>query len=236
MIYLTGDTHSAVKRFSAKNWPIGRTLTKQDYVIILGDFGLLWDGSSFEEYWLNWLDEKPWTTLWLDGNHENFDMIDALPDCEMFGSVVAKVNDSVFRLHRGHVYNIDGNSIFTLGGGLSIDKIYRKEGKSWWPGEAISLTDIQNSWDNLADAGFEVDYMLTHTCPTDVLACYGINTVKYDEFYRAKLVDPASFILQDLAMATQYKHWYHGHLHENMTKMGQFTCLYETIIELGEAP
>jgi hypothetical protein len=232
MIYLTGDTHSDVRRLTAKNWPLGRTLTKQDYVIILGDFGLLWDGSSMETYWLNWLDKCPWTTLWLDGNHENFDMIDTLPDQEMFGSTVGVVNQSVFRLHRGRVYNIDGKSIFTLGGGLSIDKVYRTEGKSWWPGEALSLENIQDSWDSLTDAGFEVDYVLTHTCPTDVLACHGIG----DGNNSFKLIDPASFVLQDLALVTQFKHWYHGHLHLDTTKMGKFTCLYETIIELGEAP
>jgi len=229
MIYLAGDLHGSCGGLTSEFWPIGKTLTKSDYLIILGDFGLLWDGSSTDKHWLNWLHKKPWTTLFLDGNHENFDMIDVLPGRHMFNSRVGVVNESVFHLRRSHLYNIDGNVIFTLGGALSIDKHLRKEGKSWWPGEAISGDDVEIAWSNLLDIGMEVDYILTHTCPTDVLACHGIVGGG------AKLIDPASFILQDLALVTKFKHWYHGHLHVDSTKMGKFTCLYENIVELGEA-
>ncbi len=234
MIYLTGDTHGNARRLSSGNWPEGKLLTKQDYLIILGDFGFLWADDSQDRYWLNWLDEKPWTTLFLDGNHENFDMIDALPSRHMFNSTVGVVNDSIFHLRRGHLYNIDGNTIFTLGGGLSIDKHMRKEGKSWWPQEAITGDQMEFAWSNLLDVGMEVDYILTHTCPTDVLACYGITGIDKYGVTHPKSLDPASFMLQDIAIAAQFKHWYHGHIHEDTTKMGRFTCLQDKIIQLGE--
>ena len=70
-IYITGDTHGDFHRFSADNFPEGKTLTKEDYVIICGDFGGIWDvekSSPQEKYWLDWLDNKPWTTLFCDGN------------------------------------------------------------------------------------------------------------------------------------------------------------------------
>ena len=70
-IYITGDTHGDFRRFSADNFPEGKTLTKKDYVIICGDFGGIWDvkeSSPQEKYWLDWLDRKPWTTLFVDGN------------------------------------------------------------------------------------------------------------------------------------------------------------------------
>ena len=47
-------------------------MNKDDYVIICGDFGY-WDESKEQKYWLKWLDGKPFTTLWVDGNHENYD-------------------------------------------------------------------------------------------------------------------------------------------------------------------
>ena len=42
MIYITGDTHSDFSRFTEENFPIQSEMTKDDYVIICGDFGGVW--------------------------------------------------------------------------------------------------------------------------------------------------------------------------------------------------
>lgn len=39
MIYITGDTHSIFSRFEIERFPIQEQMTKNDYVIICGDFG-----------------------------------------------------------------------------------------------------------------------------------------------------------------------------------------------------
>lgn len=53
-IYVTGDVHGRAEygssRFAFKNWPLGRTLTRDDVVIVAGDFGFVWDGSNAEKY------------------------------------------------------------------------------------------------------------------------------------------------------------------------------------------
>ena len=46
MIYITGDTHSDFTRFTEDKFPIQDGMTKNDYVIICGDFGGVW---TFEE-------------------------------------------------------------------------------------------------------------------------------------------------------------------------------------------
>lgn len=46
MVYLTGDTHGDLDRF--KHGKL-RWLTKRDTVIVLGDFGFVWDGSKAEQ-------------------------------------------------------------------------------------------------------------------------------------------------------------------------------------------
>ena len=74
MIYITGDTHGNVTRLSMDNFPEQKTFTDQNknYVIICGDFGLVWNyltETSSEKYWLNWLENKKFTTLFVDGNH-----------------------------------------------------------------------------------------------------------------------------------------------------------------------
>lgn len=44
-IYVTGDVHGRAEhgssRFAFKNWPLGRTLTRDDVVIVAGDFGFV---------------------------------------------------------------------------------------------------------------------------------------------------------------------------------------------------
>ena len=78
MSLVEGDTHGRFERFSAETFPLGKELTKEDYVIILGDWGGIWEQSEKnknENYWLKWLNEKPWTTLFIDGNHENYDRL-----------------------------------------------------------------------------------------------------------------------------------------------------------------
>ena len=80
MIYITGDTHGGFQRFGNKYFPPQKHMSREDYVIITGDFGGLWDGGPKDWYWLDWLSGKPFTTLFVDGNHENFDLLNALPE------------------------------------------------------------------------------------------------------------------------------------------------------------
>ena len=63
-IYAVGDTHGDIDlyKFNSKFFQEGKKLTKDDYVIICGDFGI-WDNSKREKYNLSWLDDKPFTTL-----------------------------------------------------------------------------------------------------------------------------------------------------------------------------
>ena len=123
MIYFTGDTHGDFRRFNTEFFPEGKNCTKDDFVIILGDFGGVWkpeeDGS--ERYWLDWLEKKPWTTLFIDGNHENHARLGAMPVEEWCGGKVHKVRPSVIHLMRGQVFQIGGYSMFSFGGASSHD-------------------------------------------------------------------------------------------------------------------
>lgn len=47
-------------------------------MIICGNFGF-WDESGEQRYWRKWLSGKPFTTLWVDGNHENYDLLKTYP-------------------------------------------------------------------------------------------------------------------------------------------------------------
>jgi len=57
-IYITGDTHGDFQRFGSKYFPQQKEMSREDYVVIAGDFGGLWDGSQKDQYWLDWLNKK----------------------------------------------------------------------------------------------------------------------------------------------------------------------------------
>ena len=65
MILATGDCHGGFQRFSRKHFPQQRKMGRDDYIIILGDFGGVWDSSAEERKQLDWLNEKPFTTLFV---------------------------------------------------------------------------------------------------------------------------------------------------------------------------
>lgn len=82
MIYITGDCHGNFERFNPSIFPEQNEMTKEDYVIICGDFGGVWNReaeSKEETMILDWLDSRPFTTLFVCGNHENFDRLYQYP-------------------------------------------------------------------------------------------------------------------------------------------------------------
>ncbi|MBR2045937.1 MAG: metallophosphoesterase [Agathobacter sp.] len=98
MIYITGDCHADFRKLNTENFLEQKEMTKEDYVIICGDFGAVWmrdlEGEQ-EKWWMDWLENKPFTTLFVDGNHENFDRLYNYPVEEWMGGKVHKIRPSV---------------------------------------------------------------------------------------------------------------------------------------------
>lgn len=70
MFYITGDVHCPhdVHKLTTKAWIGQKYSTTEDYLIVCGDMGIVWDGSASDEYWQEWFNNKPFTTLFVDGN------------------------------------------------------------------------------------------------------------------------------------------------------------------------
>ena len=87
-----------------------------------GDFGI-WHDNAEERYWLKWLNNKPFTTVFVDGNHENFDRLysDEFPIVDFHGGKAHKIRDNIYHLMRGYVFEFDGKRFFCLGGASSHD-------------------------------------------------------------------------------------------------------------------
>lgn len=246
MIYITGDTHADFSRFEENKFPIQSEMTKNDYIIICGDFGGVWNyivESIYEKHWLDWLNNKNFTTLFVDGNHENFERLYNYPVEEWHGGKVHKIRESVIHLMRGEIYDIDNNKFFTFGGArshdirdgiLNIDEYekiyeYRKRGAyfrirdySWWDLELPTEEEMQNGIKNLEKANYKVDYIITHCCLTS------IQTLLNPSYKKDILTD----YLQGVSEKCEFKKWYFGHYHDYRQVNPQFTLLYENIVPL----
>ena len=223
-IYITADTHIPIdiEKLNTTNFSEQKEMTKNDYVIICGDFGGVWNNSNEDKYWLKWLNEKNFTTLFIDGNHENFDLLNFYPIEKWNGGKVHSIMPSVIHLMRGQVFNIDGLKFFTMGGAESHDKHLRKENISWWSQELPNRQEMQEGIDNLEKNNWRVDYIITHCAPTSVL--YEINP------YFEK--DSLTRYLDFISVSTEYKKHYFGHYHIDKEIDDKSICLYDNIVKL----
>lgn len=224
MIFITGDTHIPVdiQRLSTKRFPQQKNMTKKDFIIICGDFGGVWDGSNEEKYWIKWLKNKNFTTLFIDGNHENFEMLYNFPQVEFCGGTAHKIDDGIYHLIRGEVYVINGKKLFVFGGASSHDKEYRTEGKNWWSNEMPTEQEYKNAEKNLEKNKFKFDYVITHCAPTsiqkEIAPTYEINRIT--DFF------------ESIKKNTFYKKWFFGHYHKDMEVNNCFIAVFDKVIQI----
>ena len=211
-VFVCGDTHMPIDywKLQNKHWKEQKDLDKGDFLIIAGDFGLIWrlEADKEEKYLTKELANRKFTTLFIDGNHENFERLDALEEIDMFGGKVGKVCDSIYHLKRGYIYNIAGKRYFCFGGAMSTDKQYRIVDISWWDRETQSKEEEERALDNLDACNFQVDHVITHTAPQTIIKqMHWIDTRRFR--------DPVAIFLEYLDSMIKCKSWHFGHFHED---------------------
>ena len=250
MIYVTGDCHQNFRKFNTKIFPEQKEMTKEDYVIICGDFGGVWNKeveNKEEKHLLDWLDEKPFTTLFVDGNHENFDRLYSYPVELWHGGKVHKIRPSVIHLMRGQIYEIDGKSFFTFGGASSHDiesgildpedpdfkekkkwldrewRSYRVNHITWWAQELPSEEEMQEGRANLAAHDNQVDFIVTHCCATSTQMLIDAQKLK---------PDTETDYLEEIKQMIQFKKWFFGHYHDNRNVSKKEILIYEQFVRI----
>ena len=228
MIFITGDTHGLNDTQKLEKNRTLASLTNTDYLLITGDFGGLWDVDWPDENVLKFYSDQLYTTIFAEGNHENFDLLNSLPVEQWNGGKIHRITDKVIHLMRGQVFNIEDRSIFTFGGGASIDKAYREIGVSWWPEEEPSEEECREAMENLEKNGFLVDYIVTHAAPESIVR-NEINSA-----HRLLCVDcDAEKFLDKVLQKTVYRRWYCGHYHFDMDiKEHRLSVLYQQVLDI----
>ena len=138
MIYFTGDTHADFRRFNMDNFPEQKEMSREDYVLIAGDFGGIWAAAEpfplieerkrkkalkNERNVLQWFAGKNPTFCFVLGNHENYNRYDSgeFPVVDFHGGKAQKLAENVFHLMSGYVFELCGRSLFTFDGAASHD-------------------------------------------------------------------------------------------------------------------
>lgn len=224
-LYITGDTHGELSRFSLANLPCDQW-TMNDYLLISGDFGYIFYQDIRDQQKLNYLENMNFQILFIDGNHEAFPAINKYPVEEWHGGKVHRIRHNIRHLMRGQIFEIEGLSVFTMGGAYSIDKWRRHEGCSWWPEEMPTEADYQEAWNNLSRYNNKVDLIVTHAAPEETMQL----------FYQMRLISdiaPDEAALNNFLQAVQekisYRHWYFGHMHVDRELWRNQTALFYDI-------
>jgi len=143
-------------------------------------------------------------------------MLKVLEEVEFAGGKAHRVEEGVYHLIRGEIYSLNGRTFFAFGGGESRDRALRKEGKNWWSEEMPDATDYERALENLKMHNFSVDYIISHSAPTDaqriIAPDYKINELT--EF------------LQKVKSEVSYSHWYFGHYHKDEVLDKKHTAVF----------
>ena len=224
MIYITGDTHIPIdiNKLSSKRFSEQKEMTDKDFLIICGDFGGVWCGDNEELYWRKWLDKKNFITLFIDGNHENFDMLGTFPIVDFCEGKAHKISNKIYHLMRGQIYIVDGKKIFTLGGASSHDKEFRKEGKSWWKEELPNEFEYNIATENLSKADWSVDIVITHSAPAS------IQKLVKPSYEENNLTD----FLEGVNRRLKFDKWFFGHYHLDEQITDRHIAIYNSIVKI----
>ena len=217
MIYITGDTHSDFSRFKD---PMLRKLKKQDALIICGDFGFIWDGSPKEKKLLKKIGKLPYNVLFVEGSHENYDLLEEYEVTEWCGGKTRQISGRLRQLMRGQVFEIAEKTVFTFGGGQSDDLAELEEGSNWWRREIPSDEELSEGMENLEKAGNKVDFVVTYEPPS-----------KMQDFLTGG--GEPNFIntyLNGIFDKIEFKDWFFGKLHLNKLVPPKYHAVFDKIV------
>lgn len=221
MIYITGDTHGEYDAFLNRiyQYPV----SKDDIVIVCGDFGFVWD-TPYHRYFLAKLTAEPFTIAFVDGNHEDFDLLYTYPIIEWNGGKVHKIANNIYHLMRGQRFVIEGKSFFAMGGAYSVDKAMRVEGRSWWKQELPNNEEYKAAEETLQSCDYKIDYVLTHTVPQSVIHYLGFVPNMHD----AELTGYFEWLYGEL----KFKKWFAGHFHVNRIVRDNVQVLLDEVVTI----
>lgn len=220
-IFLTGDTHggfSRIETFCKEN-----KTSPEDILIILGDSGINYYCSIHDTAKKIFLSELPITLFLVHGNHEErpFNLPNYYEQ-EWNGGMVYVEKDfpNLLFAKDGEIYDLCGRKTVVIGGAYSVDKYVRlARGWKWFQSEQASEEIMKYVEKQLAECDWEVDIVLSHTCPLK----YEPVEVFLSGVDQSKVDKTMEQWLDRIEERLDYLHWFCGHFHtQKMIEKLQF--------------
>ncbi len=222
MIYVTGDMHGDENRVSKSRLSM---MKKGDTLIVCGDFGFLWDNSAKEQTIRKKLEKRNYTICFVDGTHENFSLLNSFPVVEWNGGLAHKIQSNIYHLMRGQMYTIDGQKVFTMGGGETpdadiLDNELTDNDKAAVPTDREMLDGVNR----MEQAGFICDYIITHEPPSKIKDFLLLSENK------PLRVNALNAYFDELQAQCSYKCWFFGSMHMDKYISASQCAVFKNII------
>lgn len=214
MIWITGDKHGEIEAFQT---PAYKKVRKKDTVIVCGDFGFVWKDSKKERKNLRWLSKRKYTIAFVEGSHENHERLKAYPEGEFGGGTVRVIEPNILLLQRGEVYNIEGKTFLTFGGGVSPDLA-----------QSISShptpEEEENARKNIAKNKGAVDVVISHEAPYAILSCMESPDINGGDYIHD--------VLERIRKSCSFKRWFFGKHHVDKEIPPYYRAVFNDLIPL----
>lgn len=217
MIYVTGDIHGDKKRFKEIK---KAKIKKGDTLIICGDFGFVWENTKKEKKILKWIGKRKYTVAFVDGYHDNLEIINRYPVTNWNGGKVRMIAGKLVMLMRGEVYEIEGEKVFAFGGGLSPENE-----NNIYENKLPSQDEIDNALENLKKYDNQVDYIITHDAPSKIKLFIDMNNNN---------IDHLNTFLETISKSVKFRKWFFGKYHLNKTIPPFFHMMFTDVKKTKE--
>ncbi len=222
LIYVTGDVHGDLSRFKGRS---AKKLKKNDVLIVCGDFGFVWDGSKKEAATLKWLGKRGYEILFVEGTHDNLDLLAQYPLVEYRGGSARQISGRCYQLLRGEIYTIDERTFFTFGGGESPDMDTRVPGETWWENELPSQQELSHGRETLAAHNNQVDFVVTHQPSYTVNNFLELDSDLHHTNQLAAFFD-------EISQTVEFQRWFFGCCHVDKWIPPRYRALYQEILPI----
>lgn len=221
MIFVTGDIHGDIERFSSKE---SKAIKKGDTLLVCGDFGFVWEGSKSEQKLLKKLGKKKYHIAFVDGSHENHELINKYEKIIWNGAEAHKISGNLVHLISGNIYEIEGKKVFVFGGGEPLDTdIFPVSQES---SSLPTLEDLKKAVDNIKKENFEVDLIITHEPPEQIKNFLNLNN--------SVNINIVNSFLDEVGKGTKFEKWYFGHCHCDKVVTKKHTAVFNRILQTEE--
>ena len=223
MICVTGDMHGDYSRFNDKNI---KKLKKGDFLIVCGDFGFVWDGSKKEKRILKKIGRKRFYTMFVEGCHENYDLLDSYPEEDMFGGKVNVISGRLMRMKRGSMFTLQGHKFFAFGGGQTKEIDIRRESRTWWEQELPTPEEVKHGISVMQENNNEADYIITHEPPA---------SLKEFLSFEVRQISHMHTFFDAVKNDCKFKMWFFGKVHKNKLIPPRYQCLFDEVVQIKSA-